>query len=475
MASAIETAIRSVVEKGVVTIADFNRKRMRDADNPYLTGIHTPVESETLLEDLAVTGTIPAALNGLYARNGPNPIGGEQAASYHWFLGDGMVHGIRLQGGRALWYRNRWVRSSKVSEALGEPPAPGTRHSRSDNANTNVQAIGGRLFALVEAGANPVELSADLMTVAHNPFDGTLTVPYSAHPHFDPETGEAHAITYEGAPDGRVWHVVTGADGKVTREEPIAVSDGPSIHDCAITASNVLVFDLPVTFSIERLIKGFRFPLGWNPKHPSRVGVLGKSAPGSSIVWCDVEPCYVFHPCNAYETGDGRIIADVIAHADMFRSSTMGPDAQSIRFERWTIDPAARTVARAVIDPEPQEFPRLDERRTGKPYRYARTVGVQVGPDLIAEGSSILYCHDLEAGTRRSRDFGAAKVAGEFVFVPYGPGEQDGWLVGLVGDRVADSCDLHILDAADFTGPPVAVVHIPLRIPPGFHGNWIPA
>lgn len=475
MASSFETAIRSVVEKGVVALSDFNRKRLRENDNPYLTGIHTPLESETLLEDLVVTGTIPPALDGLYARNGPNPIQPEQAASYHWFIGDGMVHGVRLQGGKALWYRNRWVRSTKVSEALGEPPAPGKRHPRTDGANTNVQAMGGRLFALVEAGANPVELTADLMTIAHNPFDGTLTVPYSAHPHFDPDTGEAHAITYEGAPDGRVWHVVIGADGRVKREEPIAVSDGPSIHDCAITANHVLVFDLPVTFSIERLVKGFRFPLGWNPKHPARVGVLGKSAAGDSIIWCDVEPCYVFHPCNAYETGDGRIIADVIAHSSMFATSTMGPDSDAIRFERWTIDPASRTVARHVIDGDPQEFPRIDERLAGKPYRYAWTVAVQAGRDLIAEGSSKLYCHDLDAGTREMRDFGAGKVAGEFVFVANGPGERDGWLIGLVGDRNADQTDLFILDAAALAGEPVAIVHIPQRIPPGFHGNWIPA
>ncbi len=475
MASKVEAAIRSVVEKSVIALAEFNRKRLHAADNPYLTGIHTPLESETEFSDLLVTGCVPAGLDGLYVRNGPNPIGAEHGPSHHWFLGDAMVHGVRLQGGRALWYRNRWVRSLKVSEALGEAPAPGKRTIRSDNANTNVQAIGGRLFALVEAGANPVELSEDLQTVAHNPFDDTLHVPYSAHPHFDPDTGEAHAITYEGAPDGRVWHVVIGADGRVIREEPIAVSDGPSIHDCALTASAVLVFDLPVTFSVQRFIKGFQFPIGWNPGHAARVGVLGKSAPGNSIRWCDVEPCYVFHPCNAFETGDGRIIADVIAHSSMFTSSTMGPDADAITFERWTIDPAAGTVARKVLDADPQEFPRMDERLTGKPYRYAWTVAVHAGRDLAAEGSSILYCHDLQEGSREARDFGVDKVAGEFVFVPHGPGERDGWLLGLVGDRHANMSDLYILDAADFTGPPVAVVHIPQRIPPGFHGNWISA
>jgi carotenoid cleavage dioxygenase-like enzyme len=39
-------------------------------------------------------------------------------------------------------------------------------------------------------------------------------------------------------------------------------------------------------------------------------------------------------------------------------------------------------------------------------------------------------------------------------------------------DRSA--ADLVILAAQDFTGEPVARVHLPARIPLGFHGSWIP-
>ena len=31
-----------------------------------------------------------------------------------------------------------------------------------------------------------------------------------------------------------------------------------------------------------------------------------------------------------------------------------------------------------------------------------------------------------------------------------------------------------IIDAQDFTAPPVATIHLPVRVPYGFHGNWIP-
>jgi carotenoid cleavage dioxygenase len=51
--------------------------------------------------------------------------------------------------------------------------------------------------------------------------------------------------------------------------------------------------------------------------------------------------------------------------------------------------------------------------------------------------------------------------------------EDDGWLIGLVINRAADTTDLVILNADDFTGTPQAVIHLPHRIPPGFHGNWV--
>jgi carotenoid cleavage dioxygenase len=383
-----------------------------------------------------------------------------------------MVHGVRLSGGKALWYRNRWVRSTAVSRALGEPPAPGPRHPRADTANTNVVALGGRLFAIVEAGGNPVELTPDLETRAHNPFDGTLVSPFSAHPHRDPATGISHAICYEGAPDGHVWHVAVDDGARVIRTEPIAVSDGPSIHDCAITERHVLVLDLPVTFSLERYVRGFQFPLAWNPDHRARVGVLGLDAPGASIRWCAVEPCYVFHPANAFETPDGRIICDLVVHDTMFASSTMGPDARHIALERWTIDPAAGTVARAILDDAPQEFPRIDERLTGRPHRHIWTLPVR--PETVGAGTA-LWWHDTATGTRVVHEFGPGALPGEFVHVPYGPGELDAWLIGLVTWPAEDRSALVILDAARFDAPPVAEVLIPQRIPPGFHGNWVTA
>ncbi|GAB5487093.1 MAG: carotenoid oxygenase family protein [Parasphingorhabdus sp.] len=479
MASVIEKTIRAAVTPVMMGVANFNRKRLEkpEGGHPYLRGVHVPMKEEETISAMQVTGSIPTELDGRYMRIGPNPVTAPDEASYHWFTGDGMAHGIRVQGGEAVWYRNRWIRSNAVSDALGEERKPGTRKPRTDTANTNIVEIGGKTFAIVEAGGFPVELTDELETVAHNPFEGTLTNGFSAHPHFDPKTGEAHAIVYDAPVADTVWHVVVSPEGKVTREEPIAVKDGPSIHDCQITENFVLVFDLPATFSMKRMLAGYAFPYDWNPDHGARVGLLRKDGKGSETIWCDLdEPCYVYHPANAYETEDGKVVVDVVVHESTYASTAFGPGGEWSRFERWTIDPSTQKVDRKILSDRAQEFPRYDERLTSQPYRYAYCISLGGDQGDFDVAGTELFKHDLKTGETMTRDFGATRHPGEFVFVPRSQdaGEDEGWLIGLVIDAENETTELTILNADDFLGEPQAVIHVPHRIPHGFHGNWVP-
>ncbi len=146
-----------------------------------------------------------------------------------------MVHGLAIANGEALWYKNRAIRSNAAAEALGVAPAPGPRHGP-DTVNTNVVNIGGRTFALIEAGGYPVELSRDLETQAYNDFDGTLKGAYTAHPHLDPLTGENHAICYDGFQRGTLSHVVIDRGGQGDprgADHDRAFADDPRLHDHA--------------------------------------------------------------------------------------------------------------------------------------------------------------------------------------------------------------------------------------------------
>jgi len=93
----------------------------------------------------------------------------------------------------------------------------------------------------------------------------------------------------------------------------------------------------------------------------------------------------------------------------------------------------------------------------------------------VAQFTSVVK-YDLERGTSQVHEYGAATEAGEPVFAPDpdGTAEDDGWLLNIVFDRETESSDLVIVDARDMEGEPVARVHLPRRVPFGFHGNWMP-
>jgi carotenoid cleavage oxygenase len=218
--------------------------------NDYLRGNFAPVRTEHTAVELAVTGVIPEHLDGRYLRNGPNPIAEVDPVTYHWFTGDGMVHGVRLRAGRAEWYRDRWVRTPPVAAALGEP-RPRRRHQAGmDNfgANTNVIIHAGRTLALVEGGVANWELTDELDTLGPCDFDGTLPGGYTAHPQRDPDTGELHAVSYFFGRGNTVQYSVIGVNGRARRTVNVPVTGSPMMHNFSLTDQHVIFYDLPVTF-----------------------------------------------------------------------------------------------------------------------------------------------------------------------------------------------------------------------------------
>jgi 8'-apo-carotenoid 13,14-cleaving dioxygenase len=438
----------------------------------YLSDNYAPVNRELTETHLEVIGHLPKDLNGRYLRNGPNPLGDVDRATHHWFLGAGMVHGVRLTEGSAAWYRNRWVRSAEVVEALGE--AVGQRTLAGAN-NTHVIGHAGRTWALVEAGSPPVELDDELTTVGVNDFFGTLTDgAFSAHPKVDPDTGDLHAMAYKW-PDfaDHVQYVQVGRDGRVKQTLNVPLPGMVMMHDTSITAHFVVIYDLPVTVSLELLERGMRFPFAWNPGYTPRVGLLPR--PGGTaedIIWCEVSACYVFHPMNAYEDAEGNVVLDVCRYDRMFAADVQGPFGDSLAtLTRWTIDPRTRRVSEQCIDSRGQEFPRCHPAHSGKPYRYGYSVAVDRDG-----GFPHINKHDLQTGVCTQHTLGPGRHAGEPYFVPRegARSEDDGYLMSYVYDAGRDRSELLLLDAQDMARAPLAQVLLPGRVPYGFHGSWIP-
>lgn len=438
--------------------------------NPYLEGAFAPVSEEITSFDLPVLGELPDELNGRYLRNGPNPFAEVDPGRHHWFVGAGMVHGVRLCEGKALWYRNRYVGSKELSRRRGRPDIPGPNWNDSAGGpNTSVTAFAGKTLAMVEAGGCPVALTDELETVGRHDFAGSLPGAFTAHPKVDPGTGEMHAMAYAWPQWlDHVQYILVGQDGRVRRTVDIPLPGMTMMHDMALTQKYVVILDQPVTVDLE-LAATHPFPFRWNPDYGNRVGLLPRDGAAGDILWLDAPLGYCFHPMNAYDREDGAVCIDLCIYDRMFDRHLNGPFGDSLpRLERWLLNPATRTLSTNRVDDRPNEFPRHNPALATRPYRY----GYCVSPDPTGCWKTLK--HDLHTGATREFDHGPGRAAGEAVFVARAgaTAEDDGYLLAFVHDLNGRSTELVVMDARDFTGY-LARIRLPQRVPFGFHGDWV--
>jgi carotenoid cleavage dioxygenase-like enzyme len=444
----------------------------------FRTANYAPVHDELTAFDLPLEGSIPADLTGWYLRNGPNP----RDAAGHWCVGDGMVHGVRLENGRAAWYRNRWVRTASFDDPLplynGLYNDDGTRNLRSSLANTHVVRHAGKTLALMESSL-PYEITNDLKTLGAYDFGGKLMDSMTAHPKICPVTGELHFFGCGNIFEPHVIYHRADADGQLTINRPLDVPALTLMHDFGLTADHVVFMDLPLLFNLRLALARQDerdIPYRWDDDYGARLGVLRRDDPYGAVRWFDIDPCYVFHVANAYDVtpstsraGGNSIVLEVVRYPEFWRdSSEFGIDAT---LWRWKINLDTGTVEESQLDDRGIEFPRGDDRLAGAAARYS-----------VAVGSGALIRYDLQRGTASEYRFGGSGSHGapsapdEAVFAP-AVGQSDelaGWYLTYVYDPVTDGSDLVIIDASDFEGGPVARVRLPRRVPHGFHGSWIP-
>lgn len=423
-------------------------------------GNYAPVPDELTDYDLPVEGAIPPELDGWYLRNGPNP----RESSAHWFTGDGMIHGVRIEDGAVKWYRNRWVRTDSFDEPFPLYNEDGTRNLRAAVANTHVVNHAGKTLALVESSL-PYEVTNDLETVGAYDFGGKLVDSMTAHPKICPTTGELHFFGYGNLFEPHVTYHRADASGELTINRPLEVKALTMMHDFALTAEHVIFMDLPIVFNID----GGAMPFRWDDDYGARFGVLRRDDPFGEVRWFDIDPCYIFHVANAHDGADGKsIVLQAVRYPELWRENG-GFDGSAVLWS-WTIDLQNGTVSERQLDDRAVEFPRIDDRLAGLPARYSVSVG---------DASLIRY--DLQTGDAVEHAFGTPASPGgpgEAVFVPSPSGpadETNGWYLGYVYDPARNGSDLVILDASDFAADPVARIRLPRRVPYGFHGNWIGA
>jgi beta,beta-carotene 9',10'-dioxygenase len=454
----------------------------------------TTLEQETVIDELALSGELPAWLGGSLLRTGPAKFEVGEQRMGHWFDGLAMLHRFTIDAGKVS-YGNRYLqsRSYRAAKAQGRMVygefatdpcrslfkrvqtlfAPGK--TLPDNANINVTRLGERFISMTETPM-PVQFDPHtLETAGVQPYEvpGQLT---TAHPHMD---RASRGMLNYAAKLGRVskyrFFAVDPDASKPRAIGSLPVKEPAYMHSFGLTERWLVLAEFPLVVNPLALALSGRPYIEnykWKPELGTRFTLVDR-ATGEATGGFQTDACFAFHHVNAYEDG-GEVVVDLCVFADAgviedlyLDRLRQGKPVQSAELTRFRLKLADRSVQRERLSEEEIELPRINYGRCNeRPYRYVWGVGD--GPSGWLERIVKIDTHDGAALSWAERGC----YPGEPVFVgrPDAQDEDDGVLLSVVLDAAAESSFLLVLDAADLRE--LARARVPHHIPFGFHGQF---
>ncbi len=469
-------------------------------DNPYLHGPYTPVVSEITAVDLEVShGELPDDLYGACFRNGPNPVLPPRG-TYHWFDGDGMVHGVYFRDGRASYIR-RWIRTPALRDELvhgrvelagimgpfdldrivGHEAQLANPDYCKDTSNTTLNLHNGKLLtAWYNAGRIYRLDPLTLETEGEERFGGALETTLNAHAKVDPRSGELVDYDY-GDFQPYLSYCVVGADGQLRHSERIDLP-GPRLpHDTTITEHYTVLHDFPLFHDPDLLRRSGYRVVQFHRNLPTRFGVLPRLGTQRDVRWFEFEPGYVLHMVNAWEEGDW-IVMDGCFQPDptIRRLPEEGPLGSMLAYlryrghlHRWRMNLVTGECSEQQLDDLNVEFCLPDTQLYGvrSRYSYHQLIPTDV-QTLVFEG---LVKYDHEDGSREVYHYPAGWYGSEAPFAKRpGAGEDRGYVVTLATSMADYASEAWVFDAERITAGPIARVRLPGRVASGFHAAWVP-
>lgn len=494
--------------------------------NYYLSASFAPVSERAPTTALRIIGTIPECMFGEFFRVGPNPRF-EALGGYHWFDGDGMIHGLHLSEGKAT-YVVRYVRTSRLQqeERYGAPKfwkvgdmkgvkgyfcialenlrrSLGVLNVSSGYAgtgNTSLVFHNKKLLALHERD-KPYRIKVledgDLVTVGLEDFDKRLQHSFAAHPKIDPVTGEMFFFGYHSESSDLIYRTVS-KEGVLRDPVLIKLPTTTITHDFAITENYAILMDLPLVLDPLGMAQGgfiFRF----DPNKESRLGVLPRYATDDSqIRWFTIPTCYILHTVAAWEEEDEIILiccrTDGIDLNPDFgverKNKAYGDSYGSPTLYEYRMNFKNGHVHQRQLSNLSIEFPTINPHYVGRKTRYTYCGVVDNELDLMS--GIVNYDLYLDPSTTDTAvddktkgnnctvfHFGPNCYASDTIFVPNNRGmandaaEDDGFLISFVQDLNTGKSEAIIIDAKTMGPTPVAVVELPGRIPKGFHAYFV--
>lgn len=475
---------------------------------PSFTGFNTPSRIEADISDLAHQGSIPPQLAGAFFRVQPDPQFPPRLGDDIAFNGDGMITRFHFHDGRCD-FRQRWAKTDKwqLEHDAGTGLFGAYRNPLTDDdrvqgkirgtANTNAWIHGGKLYALKEDSPALVMDPATMETLGYTWFNGKMTgQTFTAHPKIDPATGNMIAFGYAASglcSDDCTYYEVT-PEGELIHEIWFKAPYYNMMHDFAITEDYALFHIVPSIGSWDRLEKGLPH-FGFDTSLPVYLGVLPRRAGASAddIRWFKRDNCFASHVMNAFQEGSKIHFDTPEAKNNMFPffpdvdGAPFDPVAASSHLTRWTVDMASNgegfTAITRLTDTV-GEFPRIDDRFAGLPYRYGWMLEMDMRRPCDLRGGSAagmlmncLFLKDHRTGAEQHWWCGPVSSLQEPCFIPRAKDapEGDGWIVQVCNRLEEARSDLLLFDALAIEKGPIATINIPIRLRFGLHGNWADA
>ncbi|KAI3786437.1 hypothetical protein L1987_40118 [Smallanthus sonchifolius] len=473
--------------------------------NVQIAGNFSPVPEQPVRQHLPVVGKIPDYIQGVYLRNGANPLF-EPTSGHHLFDGDGMIYAVKFDNGSAS-YACRFTETQRLVQerAIGKPVFPkaiGELHGHSGIAKLllfyarglcglvdHTQGIGvanaglvyfnNRLLAMSEDDLPyhvRVTPSGDLKTAGRYNFDGQLESTMIAHPKLDPVSGELFALSYDVIQKPYLKYFRFSPDGTKSKDVAIDLEKPTMVHDFAITENFVVVPDHQVVFKMSEMVKGGS-PVVYDKEKVSRFGILDKYAEnGSGIKWVEVPDCFCFHLWNAWEEPEHDevvVIGSCMTPADSIFNEC-NEELKSVLSEIRLNLKTGKSSRRAIISPSNDvnlEAGMVNKNLLGRKSKFAYLAIAEPWPKVSGFAKV-----DLSTGEIKKFFYADEKYGGEPLFLPRNCDsavEDDGHILAFVHDEKTWKSELQIVNA--MTMKLEATVKLPSRVPYGFHGTFITA
>ncbi|CAN8233919.1 unnamed protein product [Cochlearia groenlandica] len=499
------STILDAVENAMVSHELRHHPLPKSADPAVqLTGNFFPVPEKPVQHNLPVNGKIPDSIQGVYVRNGANPLH-KPISGHHLFDGDGMVHCIRFNNG-SVSYSCRFTKTNRFNQEreIGRsvfPKSIGELHGHLGIAklmlfnarglfglidptrgigvaNAGLVYFNGYLLAMSEDDLPyhiKITQTGDLETSGRFDFNGQLKSTMIAHPKLDPVTKELFALSYDVVSKPYLKYFRFKSNGEKSIDVEIPLDKPTMIHDFAITENLVVIPDQQVVFRLQEMIRGGS-PVVYDKNKMSRFGILNKyDEDASSIKWIQVEDCFCFHLWNAWEETEKDEVVVIGScmnppdsifneHDDDGEEEKLEIVLSEIRLNLKTGESTRKPVLTEKLN---LEAGMVNRNLLGRKTRFAYLALTEPWPKVSGFAKV-----DLSNGEVKKYIYGDGKYGGEPLFLPDGNGEEDGgYVIVFVHDEENVKSEVQIINAVSLKLE--ATVTLPSRVPYGFHGTFI--